>query len=157
MSHYRASLLFVCLGNICRSPVAEALCKSYVHTHNLPVHCDSAGLHGYHSGELPDKRTLKNCQQHGLNMDGLVSRKLKRDDFYQFDYLIAMDQPVFEKLNTMVNPSELKNKIKLFRYFETNTSETCVPDPYYGTDSDFELVYQICKRVMPELIQALVK
>lgn len=150
---YDASLLFVCLGNICRSPVAEAVCRQYVTRMNLNIHCDSAGLHDYHKGTLPDYRTLENAAIHQLDMSGIRSRKITVDDWKQWDWIIAMDHLVYMHLKTQFQAKSNRNLLYEFMAFNPQAKWSEVPDPYYGTTNDFEHVYELCMSTMPLIIQ----
>lgn len=150
---YDASLLFVCLGNICRSPVAEAVCRQYVTRMNLNIRCDSAGLHDYHKGALPDYRTLKNAAVHQLDMSGIRSRKITVNDGNQWDYIIAMDHSVYKQLKTQFPTQAQPNVLYEFMAFNPQAQWLEVPDPYYGTAKDFELVYELCVSTMPWIVQ----
>jgi protein-tyrosine phosphatase len=150
---YDASLLFVCLGNICRSPVAEAVCRQHITRMNLNMRCDSAGLHDYHSGEWPDSRTLENAAVHQLDMSGIRSRKITPDDWNQWDWIIAMDRSVFIHLKTQCPEQTHRQVLYEFMTFNPQAQWPEVPDPYYGTANDFEQVYQLCMSTMPWILQ----
>ena len=145
-------ILFVCLGNICRSPLAEGVFKSYIESNGLSnrILCDSAGTAGYHIGSKPDKRSLKIANDYGITLDH-YGKKLFFKDFEDFDYIIAMDQNNFLDILTLKGEVNVKAKLLLFRDFDPNGTGD-VPDPYHGTMADFEDVYKICERTSKKLV-----
>lgn len=143
-------ILFVCLGNICRSPMAMAIFNHKVVEAGLQslFLADSAGTSDFHIGELPDERTLKCATNHKILLNHR-SRQVKRTDFRDFDYLIAMDSENHQNLDAM----KLKfgfgdKKIFLMRDFTLGTKGLPVPDPYYGGPENFEAVYSILDEAM---------
>lgn len=139
-------ILFVCLGNICRSPLAEGVFKKIVEDKDLNeiIICDSAGTASYHIGELADPRTRKNALSHGLNLTHRA-RAFKAADFNEFDYIIPMDESNLQTVNKL-KPSSAKAKVILMREFDSEDKGSVVPDPYHGNEQDFEEVYQILNR-----------
>jgi len=136
-------VLFVCLGNICRSPLAEGIFSKLITENKLThfIQCDSAGVASYHVGELADKRTRANAQSHGIDLTHRA-RAFVRADFLNFDYIIAMDKSNLEHIIKM-RPEKTNAKILLMREFDNNQIGSDVPDPYYGNENDFENVFQI--------------
>lgn len=130
-------VLFVCLGNICRSPLAEAYFAKLVRDSDLGWEVDSAGTSSWHVGEPPHSGTVKIGLVHGLVFDGQVSRKISKQDFAEFDALVAMDRSNYEDLIYLHPESEYKIHL-LLDY--ANGNETDVHDPYY--DRNFELMYE---------------
>jgi protein-tyrosine phosphatase len=137
------SVLFVCLGNICRSPLAEGLFLQHVVEQNLAHQfmVDSAGTASYHLGELPDKRT----REVALRISNLKlthkARQFKTSDFLTFDYIVAMDKSNLQNIMKL-KPDNSKATVLLMRHFDTMIqNEDAIPDPYYGTESDFEEVH----------------
>ncbi len=142
------NVLFVCLGNICRSPLAEALFKEKISDRGLKdSFCvDSAGTSDYHIGELPDERTIASAKSHGLNISHR-GRQVNRTDFRNFDYILAMDESNQSNLIQLKNGLGYSEKeIGLIRSFEPDPDSLSVPDPYYGGPEGFENVYQILDR-----------
>jgi protein-tyrosine phosphatase len=138
---------FVCLGNICRSPTAEALMRQLVGAENLEgrVVIDSAGTSGIHSGEPPDSRARRTAQQRGLVMEG-AARKFRREDFARFDYVLAMDADNYSNLQDLASSAEELDKLHLFRAFDPDSPAGAeVPDPYYGGPGGFDNVFDICE------------
>jgi protein-tyrosine phosphatase len=138
-------VLFVCLGNICRSPLAEAIFNHKIKILGLEdrFKSDSAGTSDFHIGELPDDRTMKCASKHGLNINHR-GRQVNRTDFRDFDYILAMDDNNLRTLENLKNSYSFFGKeIQLMRDFAPECQGMSVPDPYYGGDEGFEEVYQI--------------
>lgn len=148
------SILFVCTGNICRSPTADAVLRHLVEEAGQDILIDSVGTHGYHVGEAPDHRAIEVAARKSIEMDFLTARKLAPDDFETFDLLLAMDNG---HLSTMKNlcPPEHAHKLRLFLDTLEGYEGQDVPDPYYGSMRDFEetfdLVYRGCKALLVEI------
>jgi len=145
-------ILFVCLGNICRSPLAEAvfadLARREAPDQGLVV--DSAGTAGYHQGELPDHRSRACARRHGLTLDHRA-RAVAPSDFADFDLLIAMDEANASDLRRRAPDAAARRKVRLFRDWDP-AGPGEIPDPYYGTDADFETVWDLCQRSAPGLL-----
>ena len=131
-------ILFVCLGNICRSPTAEGVMR---HLGLLQV--DSAGTAGYHSGDPPDPRTQRVALARGIDLSGLRARQIERRDFDRFDLILAMDRVNRADLENM-RPRDCTSELRLFLDFAPHLKLHDVPDPYYGQDQDFERVLDLC-------------
>lgn len=139
-------VLFICTGNICRSPTAEALLRSL----RPDWQVDSCGTHNYHVGEKPDMRAIHTASKHNITMNGLKARQIKRDDFEKFDYIFAMDQGHLRILN-QIKPEKTKAVISL--YLDHNAQKLKdVPDPYYGDQKDFDGMYKILEEGVEGLI-----
>ena len=140
----RVSVLFVCLGNICRSPTAHGVFQGMVDTHGLGelVSVDSAGTGDWHIGRSPDSRTAQVAASRGYDLSELRARLVTSEDFDQFDYVIAMDSANLRDLESM-RPSHFSGHLGLFLEFANSNSHTEVPDPYYGGESGFELVFDL--------------
>ena len=129
----KVRVLFVCMGNICRSPTAEGVFRHLVartNLHNM-IESDSAGTHAYHVGEQPDRRAQLAAKQRGIDLSDLRARRVMLADYESFDYILAMDNDNYEILVSQ-SPAHAKSKIKLFMDFAPQRSEQEVPDPYYG-------------------------
>ncbi|AQG80891.1 low molecular weight protein-tyrosine-phosphatase [Spirosoma montaniterrae] len=154
------SVLFVCLGNICRSPVAEGSFRQLVAEAGLSeqIQCDSAGTSSYHIGQLPDRRTRDNALERGLTLTHRA-RRLTGEDLAQFDYFVAMDEQnleAIEKLNYRATGLHTSDTIFLLREFDPAVNDQPnVPDPYYEGPEVFEEVYQICHRCCGQLVTYL--
>ncbi len=136
-------VLFVCLGNICRSPMAEGLFRSVVEKRGLAdrVYVDSAGTHGYHIGAPPDERARQTMAAHGVDIDVLEGRKVNAVDLDQFDYVLAMDRNNLRDLERLGGGP--RPHVRLFLEFACSRAEREVPDPYYGGPEGFERVYAL--------------
>jgi protein-tyrosine phosphatase len=138
------SVLFVCLGNICRSPSAEAVFKKKAEDNGLSIEIDSAGTAGYHKGAAPDKRSQAVGVERGYSFKGLKSRKVVNQDFEKFDYILAMDNQNIVNL-LEVCPEEFKHKVSLLLSFEVSEEQE-VPDPYYSGKRGFEYVLDLIEQ-----------
>lgn len=137
----KVKVLFVCMGNICRSPTAEAVFRHYVEQEGLAgqIHIDSAGTHDYHLGEAPDARTQRAAKQRGYDMSKLRGRQVEAGDFKLFDYVLAMDEANLAILEQL-RPRDAESHLGLFLQFAERHSEREVPDPYFGGADGFERV-----------------
>ncbi|XP_054378565.1 low molecular weight phosphotyrosine protein phosphatase-like [Pongo abelii] len=141
------SVLFVCLGNICRSPIAEAVFRKLVTDQNISENwrVDSAATSGYETGNPPDYRGQSCMKRHGIPMSH-VARQITKEDFATFDYILCMDESNLRDLNRKSNQVKIcKAKIELLGSYDPQ-KQLIIEDPYYGNDSDFETVYQQCAR-----------
>ena len=138
------SILFVCLGNICRSPIAEGIFKKIIEREKVSnkFQIDSAGLLSYHEGELPDSRMRFHAANRGYNLTHR-SRPIKKSDFDQFDLIIGMDAQNLRGLNQLASNSEQRSKIRLMTDFCQKIQATQIPDPYYGSNESFENVINL--------------
>lgn len=151
-------ILFVCLGNICRSPLAEGVFAHHITQKGLQnnVLCDSAGTAGYHIGDCPDARSIKIARSYGIELQHL-GRKLHVRDFEEFDYIMAMDENNYQDILALKrNNPEGKAKVFMFRDFDP-AGKGNVPDPYYGSMKDFEEVYQMCLRTSDSLLEYILR
>jgi protein-tyrosine phosphatase len=139
-------VLFVCLGNICRSPLAEGLFKKHVEIAGLSdrIEIDSCGTSRYHIGDLPDERTRRNAIENGLRLTHRA-RQLVNEDFNQFDFIVAMDQSNLDNIRKLSGASA-HQEIYLMRDFDTKKGSINVPDPYFGGSEGFQEVYEILDR-----------
>ncbi len=154
----KIKILFVCLGNICRSPSAEGILKHKVAEAGLQnrFFIDSAGMLSYHAGELPDDRMRRHAKRRGYNLVSR-SRPVKTDDFYDFDLIIGMDDSNIDALMRKAPDVESKQKIHRMTEFSRNYQHDHIPDPYYGGDSGFELVLDLLEDACDGLLEEVLK
>ncbi|MCB9795718.1 MAG: low molecular weight phosphotyrosine protein phosphatase [Alphaproteobacteria bacterium] len=141
----QTSVLFICLGNICRSPLAEGLFRAEVERRGLShrFEIDSCGTSGYHAGEPPDPGSVRVARAHGLDISAQRSRQLTREDVQRFDYLVCMDASNRHRVRQMTGPE----KVWLMREFDpAGASQLGVPDPWGGGADGFQEVYDIVSR-----------
>jgi low molecular weight protein-tyrosine phosphatase len=155
-------ILFVCLGNICRSPTAEAVMRDLVRREGLDGHIevDSAGTGGWHVGEPPDRRSAAAAQRRGIVMDG-AARQVVRGDFDDWDLLLAMDRDNHRELLALARHDDDRAKVRMLREYDPEAvaaGDLDVPDPYFGGPSGFEdvldLVERACRGLLDELRSA---
>ncbi|MDP2810481.1 MAG: low molecular weight protein-tyrosine-phosphatase [Rhodocyclaceae bacterium] len=149
-------VLFVCMGNICRSPTAEGVVRALVEQAGLAgrVELDSAGTHGYHVGAPPDPRAQKAAARRGYDLSGLRARRVAATDFARFDHILAMDRDNLALLRESC-PDEHRRKLGLFLDHAENFDEEEVPDPYYGGVDGFERVLDMVEDAARGLIEAV--
>jgi protein-tyrosine phosphatase len=149
-------ILFVCLGNICRSPTAEAVFRAVAarEAPELTIEVDSAGTAGYHIGEPPDVRTRKAASRRGYDMSPLRARIVEPRDFEEFDLILAMDRENLSVLHHRA-PAHARDRVRLFLEFAPNSTVTEVPDPYYGGPNGFEEVLDLVEAATYGLLQHL--
>ena len=142
-SHPLHSVLFVCLGNICRSPLAEGVFRSVLAAEGKGngVLIDSAGTNGYHTGELPDERSIAVASRHGIDISAQRCRQLTADDFTRFDLIVGMDRENIATIKAR-RASLATAEVGMFYKFALGDAIQ-IPDPYYGTSVDFERVYRM--------------
>lgn len=149
-------ILFVCLGNICRSPAAETIFGKLASESGLTVKVDSAGTSGWHEGEKADPRMRHFAKERGYNITS-IARKFKHADFDDFDLIIAMDDSNYEHLISLANNSGHKNKVSKMAEYIREKGFNDIPDPYYGGDEGFTLVIDLLEYGSKKLIADLKK
>ncbi|MGJ8664003.1 MAG: low molecular weight protein-tyrosine-phosphatase [Marinicella sp.] len=149
-------ILFICMGNICRSPTAEAVFSQWVKGKGMAnsYYLDSAGTHSYHVGSQPDKRSMQAAKKRGIDMSHLRARQVCADDFDQFDYLVVMDDDNKCNLESMF-PMKSQDKVVSMMQFADNHDYDEVPDPYYGEGDGFELVLDLLEQASTGLFEFL--
>ncbi len=150
-------VLFVCLGNICRSPTAEGVFRHLLEEQGLAkkVTVDSAGTGAWHVGEPPDWRATATAKRRGIVLEG-SARKVDKRDFDRFDYILAMDASNYENLMKICPSPAARKKVAMFRDFDPASPKGSeVPDPYYGGDGGFERVFDICQAASEGLLAHL--
>ena len=148
------SVLMVCMGNICRSPTAEAVFRHKAKEQGIELVIDSAGTIGSHAKEKPDHRAIKAGEARGYSFKGLKARKVSEDDFEKFDLILAMDDDNLAYLLRKA-PEHRKYKIKLFLEFSENFEDTEVPDPYYGGAGGFKYVLDLVEDASDGLLKLM--
>ena len=151
----KISVLFVCMGNICRSPTAEGVFRHLVAGSDLEehIHIDSAGTHAYHVGEPPDRRARAAAERRGISLEDIQARRVQPDDFERFSYIIAMDQDNLAILEEQSDGAH-REKLRLFLEFSSGP-EREVPDPYYGGATGFERVLDLVEDAGRGLLEEL--
>lgn len=166
----KVSVLFVCMGNICRSPTAEGVFRHVVKQKNMldVISIDSAGTHAYHIGESPDSRSQAMAKSRDVDLSSQRARKAIQEDFERFDYVIAMDNSNFEDLKHLANEKQ-QSRLYLFMSFvngkggkevpdpSNSWSNSEVPDPYYGGGNGFERVFDMVQSASEGLLQHIVE
>ena len=147
-------MLFVCMGNICRSPTAEGVFRHLVEQQGLAgkISIDSAGTHDYHIGDPPDARSQAPAARRGYDLSGLRARQVVRDDFTSFDYILAMDEANLNLLQQLC-PDNYRSRLKLFLEFADDSELREVPDPYYGGALGFEEVLDLVENAARGLLE----
>ncbi len=142
------AVLFVCLGNICRSPIAEGVFRHLVETQGLQqdIVTDSAGIGGWHVGEAPDRRAIAVARRHGVDIAGLRGRKVDVEDFSRFDLILGMDRENVAALRDM-QPKGARARVELF------LKDRDVPDPYYGDAADFDRAWRLVEEGALSLLE----
>jgi protein-tyrosine phosphatase len=151
-------VLFVCMGNICRSPTAEGVFTHLVEqsgTRDRFV-IDSAGTHAYHVGEQPDTRAQQTARQRGIDLSFIRARKFSRADFEQFDHILAMDLDNYEILLDAC-PPEHRDKVRMFLDYAPERDERDVPDPYYGGQNGFDHVFDLVEDASQGFYNSVIK
>ena len=146
-------ILMVCLGNICRSPLAEGIMLKLIADNNLDISVDSAGTSNYHVGEQPDKRTINNAKKHGVDLSPLRARQFKASDFDEFDLIYVMDKSNRSNVLALATTEQQKQKIKLLLSEIDSNEIPEVPDPYFGGEQGFEDVFQLVYKACEVIVE----
>lgn len=147
-------VLFVCMGNICRSPTAQGVFENLVAKQGLGdvILVDSAGTHAYHVGEQPDPRSRQCAMRRGVDLDRQRARKVQKSDFDEFHYILAMDNSNYEDLLCACPDPAAKERLHLFLSFAPHRMEQDVPDPYYGGPNGFDIVFDLVEEASQGLL-----
>ena len=147
-------ILLVCMGNICRSPMAEGLVRHKAHALGLDISTDSAGTIDHHAGEAPDPRAQRCMEQHGITIGDLRARRILPEDFRSFDLLLAMDQSNLDGMLRLAPAPALAHKARLMMTYAPDLPVE-VPDPWYGGPEDFEQAFRLLDRATDNLMDTL--
>ncbi len=150
------NVLFVCLGNICRSPLAEGVLLHAIREKGLEnqIHVDSSGTSSYHIGDSPDPRTMQNARENKIILTS-KARQFRVEDFEKFDYILAMDQSNYRNILRLDPFGKYEHKVRLFREFDEQERGADVPDPYFGGEEGFQHVFEIVERSVSKLLDHL--
>ena len=149
-------ILFVCLGNICRSPLADGILRRKNSEQNLNFKVDSAGTANYHVGEAPDVRMIQTAKKFGTNIDNLRARQFTKSDFEDFDVIFVMDKNNYKDVIHLASNQHEKDKVKLILNELYQNSNSEVPDPYYGSQLDFDNVYKLLDKATDQIIKKII-
>jgi protein-tyrosine phosphatase len=149
-------ILFVCLGNICRSPTVEAVARELARREapGLGLEFDSAGTAGYHIGDPPDTRSQLAARRRGYDLSALRARQLQREDFERFQLLLAMDEENLAQMQAVAPPGS-QGRARLFLEFAPDTGHVAVPDPYYGNAAGFDTVLDLAEHGVRGMLRSL--
>ncbi len=146
------SVLFVCLGNICRSPMAEGILRHKAEQHGVKIRIDSAGTGKWHVGENPDHRAVKTSKEHGIDISKLVARQISENDFEQFDFIYVADAEVYDGVVDLALNRDHTLKVDYIMNLVHPDLNMPVPDPYLGGMDGFEHVYMLLNKACDEII-----
>lgn len=152
----KTSVLFVCLGNICRSPIAEGVFRAKVKNAGLEneISTDSAGTASWHTGNPPDSRMIKAAAERGIDISNQRARQVTMEDFHQFDYILAMDLENLYNLQD-IDPGIGKAKLDLYLNYATTLKENEVPDPYFGGEAGFNDIINLVEHAADGLLKTI--
>ncbi|MFO7998663.1 MAG: low molecular weight protein-tyrosine-phosphatase [Bacteroidales bacterium] len=150
-------VLMVCLGNICRSPLAEGILKHKFRNHSIEGVVESAGTAAYHAGEPPDERSRQIALKHGIDLSGQRARKFTREDFDRYDRIFAMDRSNYKDLVSLARGPADRDKVDLIMNTSRPGEDLQVPDPYYGGPDGFLNVYQMLDRACENIVEQVKK
>jgi protein-tyrosine phosphatase len=157
MSNIKKKILFVCMGNICRSPAAEGIAKSIIKQKGLEnlIEIDSAGTIDYHEGEPPDQRMIAHASKRGYHLNSLARQFNPDKDFEQFDYIVTMDNENYEDITSHDSENRYNHKVFKMTSFGKDNEISDVPDPYYSGSKGFEIVLDILEDSVNGLIDQI--
>lgn len=145
-------ILMVCLGNICRSPMAEGILKSKIEEQGLDWKVDSAGTGSWHIGELPDPRSILEARRNGIDITDQRARQIEGSDFDQFDLILAMDRSNYQDISRLANGKENQEKVMMIMDLVSTDTPQNVPDPYWNDDG-FNKVFKMLEEACDKLIE----
>ncbi|WP_108805319.1 low molecular weight protein-tyrosine-phosphatase [Aquimarina sp. Aq107] len=149
----KVKILMVCLGNICRSPLAEGILASKLDSEKFQV--DSSGTSNYHIGEKPDRRSIETARKHGIDITNQRAAQFKVSDFDHYDFIYPMDNSNYQNIIKLSRNEEDRKKVKLILNELQPNQNLDVPDPYYGGDQGFENVYQMLDKACDHIVTKL--
>jgi protein-tyrosine phosphatase len=148
-------ILMVCLGNICRSPVAEGILKKKINENNLPVQVDSCGTSNYHIGSMADKRSRENARANGIDISDHRARQFSANDFKAHDFIFVMDKSNYQNVIKMASSESETKKVSLILNLINENSNKEVPDPYYEGEEGFQIVFNLLDAACDKIIERL--
>lgn len=150
-------VLFVCAGNICRSPIAQGVFESLLEREGLSgeVEVDSAGTHAYHAGEPPDPRAQRSAEKRGIDLGGQRARRIEQEDCERFDYVLVMDQENYSWVEPLCDG--LRAEVRMFLDYAPEHLETEVPDPYFGGAEGFERTLELAEAASCGLLDDILR
>jgi protein-tyrosine phosphatase len=148
-------ILMVCLGNICRSPLAEGILRTKAEQAGIELEIDSAGTSNYHTGECPDKRTIQNALSHNVDLSKLKARQFTINDYDKFDHIFVMDNSNYGDVISLARNEDDKRKVELILERVYPGSKMSVPDPYFGGEQGFEHVFILLDKACDEIINSI--
>ena len=147
----------VCLGNICRSPLAEGILRSKFENSKIDIFIDSAGTANYHIGEHPDIRSMANAKKHGIDISKLKARQFQVEDFDKFETIFAMDSSNYSDIISLARDENDKRKVEMILNRLYPESNMAVPDPYFGGEQGFENVFILLEKVCDVIANSILK
>jgi len=148
-------VLMVCLGNICRSPLAEGILRNKAQQLGKKIEVDSAGTGAWHAGELPDRRSIEKAKEYGIDITDQRARQFTSEDFINFDFIYVMDGSNYSDIIAMAESQEEMNKVKIILNELFPNQDKSVPDPYYGGEEGFENVYRLLDKACDKILEKI--